>query len=117
METELKPPCANCGHGHHGMCTSWDEKRKRWCRCRDYLPAAPELKPCTAYNHAEMNATAAGCPACRAPGLTEALDAGDRAAHAVVDHMKIMGAASTEWTIPDGDGVWVVKVEYKEASK
>jgi hypothetical protein len=49
--------------------------------------------------------------------LKQALDAGDRAAQAVVDHMKIMGAAFTEWTIPDADGVWVVKVEFKEASK
>lgn len=49
--------------------------------------------------------------------LDDELKAGQKAARAVVDHMKIMGTSRAEWEVPDEDGVWVVKVEYRGKDK
>jgi hypothetical protein len=48
--------------------------------------------------------------------IKRALNDGDKAAQALVDHMKIMGASSGHLEVPDEDGVWVVEVRFEEKS-
>lgn len=47
----------------------------------------------------------------------EELERGQQAARDLVAHMKRMRAAGTEYRIADGNGEWVVTVEFKGSEK
>lgn len=39
------------------------------------------------------------------------LKRGQKAAEAIVEHMKVMGSSMSQWLIPDEKGMWEVKVQ------
>jgi hypothetical protein len=47
----------------------------------------------------------------------EELERGDQAVRDLVAHLKRMGAAGTSRHIPDGNGEWVISIEWKPKGK
>lgn len=44
--------------------------------------------------------------------IKDELARGQKAAEAVVEHMKTMGSSMSQWLIPDENGMWEVKVQF-----